>query len=126
MSEREIPRDEAEAALQTRRELGSEYEPAIVDSFVDRIDKAIERRVADHVARRIEDSDQMAKVQAKAHADTAGHRLALAIVSLALSVPLTAIAASSTAGIEAIVLIWVAIVLVNAIFAWGSRMPRNR
>ena len=47
----DIPRDEAEAALAARQELGRDYEPPVVDSFVDRLDKVIDARVAEQVER---------------------------------------------------------------------------
>jgi hypothetical protein len=126
MSDREIPRDEAEAALHTRRDLGPEYESAVVESFVERIDKAIEVRVADEVARRVGDAGAREKALAKAASERANHRLALAIVSLALSVPLTAIALGTGAGVGAVVLIWGAIVAINMIFALGGLSNRRQ
>jgi hypothetical protein len=126
MSEREIQRDEAEAALQTRHDLGRDYEPAIVDSFVERIDRAIEARVADEVAKRVGDASDHDKAIERAASDRANHRLALSIVSLALSVPLTAIALGTGAGMSAVVLIWTAIVAVNLIFALSGLADRRR
>jgi hypothetical protein len=125
MPEREIPRDEAEAALQTRHDLGREYEPAIVDSFVDRIDKAIEQRISDEVARRLQGVDDRSNAYAKAAAQRSGHSLALAIVSLGISIPLTAISAA-TVGMSAVIFVWVAIVMVNLVFALGGLSLRRR
>lgn len=42
----------------------------------------------------------------------------LAIVSLALGIPLTAIAAG-TGGLAGLLIVWVGIVLVNAVYAWS-------
>jgi hypothetical protein len=125
MPEREIPRDEAEAALQTRLELGREYEPAIVDSFVDRIDRAIEQRVSEEVARRVRGADETVNAQARAATERSKFSLALAIVSLGISIPLTAISAALI-GMSAVIFVWVAIVMVNLIFALGSRGARRR
>ncbi len=47
-------------------------------------------------------------------------RFALAIVSLALGIPLTAIA-SGTSGTFGLVLSWVGIIAVNAVYALGGR-----
>lgn len=47
-------------------------------------------------------------------------RFALAIVSLALGVPLTAIA-TGTSGVIGLILTWIGIVAVNAIYGWGGR-----
>lgn len=47
-----IERSDAEAALQARRDLGSDYDDALVASFADRIERAVQDRVDDEVARR--------------------------------------------------------------------------
>jgi U5 snRNP spliceosome subunit len=47
-------------------------------------------------------------------------RFALAIVSLALGIPLTAIAASYS-GTFGLILSWVGIVMVNAVYGFGGR-----
>jgi hypothetical protein len=47
-------------------------------------------------------------------------RFALAIVSLALGIPLTAIA-SGTSGTFGLILSWAGIIAVNAVYAWGGR-----
>ncbi len=39
-----------EAALATRRELGARYDAELVDGFAERIERAVDRRVADQVA----------------------------------------------------------------------------
>lgn len=123
MATDEIPRDEAEAALETRRELGRDYEPAIVDSFVDRLDKVIQQRVDEAVAKQGSAQDaSAAAIKAKANLEKshASYRLALIIVSMGVSIPLTAIAAS-TWGLEGVVVIWSAIVLLNVVFGLGNR-----
>lgn len=47
-------------------------------------------------------------------------RFALAIVSLALGIPLTAIA-TRTSGVIGLILTWVGIVAVNAVYGWTGR-----
>ena len=39
-----VPRDELQAAIEARRELGSEMEPAVIDAFVERIDQRLAER----------------------------------------------------------------------------------
>lgn len=126
MPEREIARDEAEAALSARHELGRDYEPAIVESFVNRLETAIDQRVTEEVARRVSSADGQASAYAKAAAQRSGHSLALAIVSLGISIPLTAIVAFSPVGFAGVMFIWVAIVMVNLVFALGGRSLRPR
>jgi hypothetical protein len=124
----EIPRDEAEAALETRRELGRDYEPAIVDSFVDRLDKVIQQRVDEAVAKQGSAQDATAaaiKARANLEKAHANNRLALIIVSMALGIPLTAIA-GDIMGPAGIVVVWTAIVVLNVMFGLGSREGRRR
>jgi hypothetical protein len=102
VSERERTAEELRAALHARGELGAELEPQVIDSFVERI----EHRIA-AVAR------ERAPVRRK---DRSDYALALAIVSLGVSIPLTAIAAVQ-AGIVGIVVVWIGIVLVNVAFS---------
>jgi hypothetical protein len=95
-----VDREELTAAIEARRELGTDLEPHVVDSFVERI----ERRVAE-------------RTNAKpARTHDSGDLLALAIVSLLAAIPITAIAATH-GGIVAIAVVWAGIVLVNLAYA---------
>jgi hypothetical protein len=95
-----VDREELAAAIEARRELGSDLEPHIVDSFVERI----ERRVAEQ------------KGSKPVRKDDSGGMLALAIVSLLAGIPITAIAATH-GGIVAIAVVWAGLVLVNLAYA---------
>ena len=44
MSEPTVERHDVETALEARRELGREYEPQIVDAFVERIERRLDER----------------------------------------------------------------------------------
>ena len=114
MAKSEIPREDVEAAVHTRHELGPEYEPAIVDSLVERIDAAIEARVAAELDRRGPAKNDLSR---KDHSDRA---LALGIVSVVLAVPLTAIAAGMI-GFPAVILVWVGLVMINLAYTLGNR-----
>ena len=123
MATEEIPRDEAEAALEARRELGRDYEPAVVDSFVDRLDRVIQARVDEAVAKQA--SAQEAASAGDRHRYEleklqSGQRLALIIISIVFAVPLSAVAASMWTP-AAIALVWVGIVLLNIIYGLGNR-----
>jgi hypothetical protein len=39
-----VPRDELEAAIEARKELGAEMEPAVIDAFVERIERQVAQR----------------------------------------------------------------------------------
>ncbi|MFF3912940.1 hypothetical protein ACFYZB_05515 [Streptomyces sp. NPDC001852] len=114
-------RKELDATLQTRRELGEEYETALVDSFLEqveqRIDDTVDRRVRRHLA-----EQQMATARGARRpkdADTWPERFGLAIISLVLAIPLTAVA-GGVAGTAGTVAAWVGIVGVN--FAQAVRL----
>jgi hypothetical protein len=47
MSERVVPRDELEAAIEARKELGAELEPAVIDAFVERIQRRLGERASE-------------------------------------------------------------------------------
>ena len=109
-----LPRDDAEAALAARHELGLQYEPAVVDSFVDRLDKVIDARVAKHVSREV----------AKPPAEPDRTGLVLGVVSLAVGIPLTAIA-GGMAGLPKLLIVWIGIVLVNMAYALRTRRGQS-
>ena len=102
-----MSREELSAAVEARRELGPEHERELIESFLDRIERGLERRVAE---------------QAPARRDYGGEqqrRLVLAAVSVAAGVPLTAIALA-TGGLAALIVVWAGIVLVNLAFSRRS------
>ena len=72
-------REELQAALAARRELGREYEPALVDSFLERVEKQLERRSGGVGQRE--------------------HRMVTPLIlgSLGLAIPLLAIASAAAA-----------------------------
>jgi len=89
-------RDELHAALAARRELGQEYEPALVDSFLERVEKQLELR--------------------SRSGGQPEHRMVTPLIlgSLGLAIPLLAIAGAA-AGLAGIALVCVAIVSVNVV-----------
>jgi hypothetical protein len=94
--------EEFRAALAARRELGDELEPHVIDSFVERIERRIDQRVQERLPVRQERPSD--------------HALALAIVSLCVSIPLIAIA-GGTAGLSGVIAVCTAIVLVNLVYS---------
>ena len=102
MPDTEITRDEIESTLEARRELGAEMEPAVVDAFADRVERVIDARVANEVARRGVLRDD-------------GTGFVLAVVSLGTGIPITAIAAD-TGGMSGLLIGWLGIVGVNVAY----------
>lgn len=95
-----VEREDVQAAIEARRELGGEMEPHLIDSFVDRIEKRIDERAT-------------RRIPAQRHGREGSFVLALA--SLVAAIPITAIAATH-GGIVAMVVVWVGIVLLNAVY----------
>ena len=106
--------DEVRAAAELHHELGPEYRDAVVESFLDRMGKEIDARV----------DQRLAAAQPRPQPRT----MALAIVSLALGIPLTAIITSlSNTGVSfELAVVWVAIAVINVAYALGHRFPPRR
>jgi uncharacterized membrane protein len=126
---------ELDATLRARRELGEEYEPALVDSFLEkvdqRIDAAVERRLRRQLA---EQQMQVARgTRSPRGTDSWGERFGFAIVSLVLAIPLSAIA-GGMGHLPGLVATWIGIVGVNVVQAVrvnpelfaGRRSDRSR
>ena len=100
----DLPRDDLRAALEARRELGPDMEPAVVEAFVERMERAIEARVDARLAHRGSTGRP-----ARSGGDP---ELTLAVVSLSVAIPLTAIAAG-TAGYFTVLIVWLGLVGIN-------------
>jgi hypothetical protein len=89
MGERVVPKDELAAAIEARKELGADMEPAIIDGFVERI----ERRLAE----RGSESERSLKQKRE-------HQKEMVLGAMGISVPLFALAAIFTglAGVLAV------------------------
>lgn len=110
-------REDLRAVMAARRDLGPDYEDALVDSFLDKLDVEIAARVHNEVTAQL--AHQPPRGQSK-HRDGA---VGMAIGSLALGIPLTAIAAQ-TAGATGLLLAWGGIIAVNLAHALGRRHQR--
>jgi hypothetical protein len=95
-----VEREDVQAAIEARRELGEALEPQVIDSFIDRIEKRLDKRA-----------------QARVPVRTQGREgsFVLAVISLAAAIPITAIAATH-GGIAAMIVVWIGIVLLNAVY----------
>jgi hypothetical protein len=92
-----VPREDLQASIEARRELGRDHEPELVDSFVARIEERLAKRPAAHPPARREGREGS---------------FVLALVSVGAGIPLTAIALSN-GGFAALLVVWIGIVLVN-------------
>ncbi|MFF4587684.1 hypothetical protein [Streptomyces sp. NPDC001388] len=109
---------ELDATLQTRRELGEEYESALVDSFLEKVDQRIDAAVERRVRRGFAEAQTATARDSRSPraTDSWGERFGFGIVSLVLAVPLSAIGAG-TAQLPGLIVSWVGIVGVNAVQA---------
>jgi len=118
-------RDEIRAAAETHRELGPDYESAVIDSFLDKVGREIDARVDARMA-----APRQAYQARQARPPRAYSPLALAIPSIAMGIPLTAIALAVSGipseGLTGLVVIWIAITAINLAYAFHLRPPSGR
>ena len=119
MAEPRVERDELIAALAARRELGAELEPAVIDSFVERLERAIDARVDREVERRMQ---SLPRQRGGGGGFGIGH-IILALGSLGIGVGATGAATGmgDAAGVVVALVAWAAIALVNIAYAFSSR-----
>jgi hypothetical protein len=111
----DLERSEIEALGAARVELGKEYERDLLDSFADKVEAAVERRVERAV---------QASMSTRVVRDRDGQQLALAIISLVAAIPIS-IVLGVTDNFVALLVAWVGIIGVNwAYVAQGSRRGR--
>ncbi len=103
-----------EAALATRRELGARYDAELVDGFAERIERAVDRRVAEQVA--------LQQRRTAAIAGAGARQVALGIVSLVAFIPIS-IVLGLNGELLALLVALAGIVGVNLTHAWLSRRP---
>ncbi|MFF1833863.1 hypothetical protein ACFVXE_06625 [Streptomyces sp. NPDC058231] len=116
-------KSELNATLQARSELGPEYESALIDSFLEKVDQrldvTLDRRVRRHLA---EQRTAVARGPRTPRdpLGSFGERFGFGIVSLVLAIPLSAIGVAN-AGIGGLVVAWLGIVGVNVAQAARAR-----
>ncbi len=109
---------ELDASLQARRELGEEYESALVDSFLEKVDQRIDGVVERRVRRQFAEQRMTAARDSRSPraTDSWGERFGFGIVSLVLAVPLSAIG-GGVADLPGMLAAWLGIVGVNVVQA---------
>ncbi|MFD5657423.1 hypothetical protein [Streptomyces hirsutus] len=109
---------ELNATLQARRELGDEYESALVDSFLEKVDQRIDGAVERRVRRQLAEQQMTVARDSRSPraTDTWGERFGFGIVSLVLAVPLSAIG-GGVAHLHGLLVAWLGIVGVNVVQA---------
>jgi hypothetical protein len=105
MSDYELPRDDLAASLAARRELGPDYDAAFVEAITARIEQSSAAR---------------GTVIAGSEKGERAMALVVVCVSLGVSIPVSAIAATQ-AGLSGLVVVWLAIAVINVAFALRPR-----
>ena len=100
MSER-VPREELEAAIEARRELGAELEPVVIESFVERI----EQRLSDR-------SSQSERALQKRRE----HQKEMILGAMGISIPLFALAAIFT-GLAGVIVVCATLAVIAVVTA---------
>jgi hypothetical protein len=96
-----VVKDELEAAIEARKETGAEMESAVIDAFVARIEQRL-----------VERADQGERALKRKR----DHQKEMVLGSMAISIPLFAIAAVFT-GLAGVVAVLVALVIIAVITA---------
>jgi hypothetical protein len=113
--------DEIRASAEIHRELGPEYDQAVVGAFLDRVNKEIDARVDARLA-------EERRAQQPAPQSAPKGAFALAICSMAFGIPITAIVINGRAsvGIGGVFIVWLAIAVINVAYALSSRPGPRR
>ncbi|MFJ2742592.1 hypothetical protein ACIO3O_23330 [Streptomyces sp. NPDC087440] len=125
-----------DATVDARRELGADYEAALVESFLEKVEQRLDSTVDRRVRRQLAEQ-QMVVARGASHPAKPssgdggfGERFGLAIVTLVLAVPLSAIAVVN-AGLLGLAVCWLGIFGVNAVHSgwhvpWSGARDRGR
>jgi hypothetical protein len=101
MSDSIVPKDDLQATIEARKELGAEMEPALIDAFVERIERRLTERVGE--------SERSLKVRRD-------HQKEMVLGAMGVSIPLLAIAAIFT-GLPGVLAVCAAIAVVAIVSA---------
>ncbi|MFF2651761.1 hypothetical protein [Streptomyces sp. NPDC058045] len=112
-----------DATLHARRDLGDDYDSALVDSFMEKVDQRLDSAVERRVRRQLAEQQLVVArgAQQPQSADSWGERFGFAVITLILAIPLSAIAAVQT-GLAGLVVSWLGIVGVNAAQAYRGTL----
>ncbi|MGW0845246.1 hypothetical protein ACWD26_34960 [Streptomyces sp. NPDC002787] len=111
---------ELAATLHARRELGEDYESALVESFLEKVDQRIDGAVDRRVRRQVAEQQMVVARGSRSpkSTDTWGERYGFGVVSLVVAIPLSGIG-GAVAELPGLFVTWAGIVGVN--LAWALR-----
>ena len=91
-----VPKDELQAVIEARRELGSEMEPAVIDAFVERVERRLDERA--------EERERSLKRKRE-------HQKEMVLGAMGISIPLLAVAAIFT-GLAGVLVVCAALAVI--------------
>ena len=97
-------RQELEATIRGREELGPEYEPLLIERFLEQLDRSIDARIEARLAGRSAPAPEAQPAFTK-------EMVGCLAATLGIGIPLTAIAADQ-AGVEGLVAVWFSIAVI--------------
>ncbi|WP_221355209.1 hypothetical protein [Streptomyces beigongshangae] len=116
---------ELDATLHIRKELGEEYESALVDSFLEKVEQRLDGAIDRRVRRQLAEQQMVVARDARSpqgSSDSWGERFGFGIVSLVLAIPLSAIG-GGIGELPGLLVAWTGIVGVNVVQA--ARLSPN-
>jgi hypothetical protein len=118
---------ELRAAAETHKELGPEYRDAVLESFVERVGREIDARVDARLAQAaVRPVAPQPAPPPPARQPKQFSPLPMALGSIALGIPITAIVVSAGAhpvGFWGLLVVWIAIAVINVAYAAKLRPP---
>ena len=131
MTDSPLSAGELRAAAEIHTELPSEYRDAVLESFVDRVGREIDARVDARLAQAAARpaAQQPAPPPPAPRQPRPVSVMILALGSIALGIPLSAIAlaaGSHPAGFGGLLVIWIAIVVINLGYASKIKPPGDQ
>jgi hypothetical protein len=118
---------ELRAAAETHKELGAEYQDAVLESFVERVGREIDARVDARLAQAaVRPVAPQPAPPPPAKQPKQFSPLAMALGSIALGIPITAIVVAAGAhpvGFAGLLVVWIAIAVINVAYASKLRPP---
>jgi hypothetical protein len=114
--------EEIRAAAETYSELGPGYRDAVIESFLEKVGGEIDARVAARLAA----LPPMQGSSRPRRGSGSGSPLVLAVISLVLGIPISAIAVAAgahPAGALGLIIVWAAIAAINIAYARSHRAP---
>jgi hypothetical protein len=125
--------DDVRAAAEVHAELGPAYRDAVLESFLERVNKEIDTRVDQRLAaaQQPQPPTPAPPVPAPQPPSPGSRQLSawLPIVSIALGIPITAIIfklGQVSSQTTELVWVWIAIAVINVAYVLGHRRPPSR